>query len=317
MVFLLGVSAVGFKGNGMSSMIADYDVSGKSDAELVKMERQIARKYMGDLSIPMVIWPILNLSCWLALWPLVFTGTIPLWLGFIIAVINVTLSYLPSHEAQHDIYARPGDRLRWLNEAIGHLSLIPLAYGYKALRLTHLEHHKHTNTPELDPDHIYNDGQSLWQAIWKTVEGFQPNSDAAASYQKCLERLGTSEAKNALVQQIFILLTHMGILFACAYNGYALEAMLLWWLPMKLGVIYIRIYLSWLPHFPGHNTGRYKDTRGFSSYAGVWSSLGMTAHIVHHLHPRIPLDKTPAALRELYPILEARQCDILDREHAH
>ena len=301
----------------MSSTIADYDVSGKSEAELTKMERQIARKYMGKLSIPMVLWPILNLSCWLALWPLVFTGTIPLWAGFIIATLNVTLSYLPSHEAQHDIYAHPGDKLRWLNEAIGHLSLIPLAYGYHALRLTHLEHHKHTNKPGLDPDHLYNDGQTLWQAIWKTVQGYQPNSEAATSYQNCLDSLGTPEAKSALTQQIFILLAHLGILFACAYNGYALEAMLLWWLPMKLGVIYIRIYLSWLPHFPGKATGRYRDTRGFGSYCGVWSSLGMTAHIVHHLHPRIPLDKTPAALRELYPILEARDCDVLERQLAH
>ena len=65
----------------MSSTIADYDVSGKSDAELTKMEREIARKYMNKLSIPMVIWPVLNLSCWLALWPLVMTGTLPLdWL---------------------------------------------------------------------------------------------------------------------------------------------------------------------------------------------------------------------------------------------
>ena len=301
----------------MSSTIAEYDVSGKNEAELTKMEREIARKYMGKLSIPMVLWPVLNLSCWLSLWPLVMTGTIPLWAGFIIATINVTLSYLPSHEAQHDIYARPGDKLRWLNEAIGHLSLIPLAYGYKILRLTHLEHHKHTNKPGLDPDHLYNDGQTLWQAIWKTIQGYQPNSEAAASYQNCMQRLGTPEAKSAFMQQIFILLSHMGILFACAYNGYALEALLLWWLPMKLGVVYIRIYLSWLPHFPGKATGRYKDTRGFGSYGGVWSSLGMTAHIVHHLHPRIPLDKTPAALRELYPVLEARDCDILDRHHAH
>lgn len=301
----------------MSKAIADFDIDGMDDAALTKLERKIARKYMGKLSIPMVIWPILNLSCWLALWPLVFTGTIPLWLGFIIAVVNVTLSYLPSHEAQHDIYARPGDKLRWLNEAIGHLSLIPLAYGYKILRLTHLEHHKHTNKPVLDPDHLYNDGQTLWQAIWKTVQGYQPNSEAADSYRNCMERLGTPEAKSALNQQILILLTHLAVLFTCAAYGYALEALLLWWLPMKLGVIYIRIYLSWLPHFPGHETGRYKDTRGFGSYGGVWSSLGMTAHIVHHLHPRIPLDKTPAALRELYPILEARDCDILDREHAH
>ena len=103
----------------------------------------------------------------------------------------------------------------------------------------------------------------------------------------------------------------MAIFFTCAAYGFALEALLLWWLPMKMASIYIRVYLSWLPHYPGHETGRYKDTRGFKSWLGVWSSLGMTAHIVHHLHPRIPLDKTPAALRELYPILEARKCDLI------
>ena len=301
----------------MSKAIADYDVGHLSDAELTKMEREVARKYMGKLSIPMVLWPILNLSCWLALWPLVLTCTLPLWAGFCIALVNIILAYLPSHEAQHDIYARPGDKLRWLNEAIGHLSLIPLAYGYKVLKLTHLEHHKHTNTPELDPDHLYNDGQTLWQAIWKTVEGFQPATKASSIYLDFMQRLGTQEAKNAVMQQILIMLTHMAILFTCAYYGFALEALLLWWLPMKIGTVYIRIYLSWLPHFPGKETGRYKDTRGFGSWLGVWSSLAMTAHIVHHLHPRIPLDKTPAALRELYPILEARDCDLLDREHAH
>ncbi|HAT07674.1 MAG TPA: beta-carotene hydroxylase [Rhodobiaceae bacterium] len=301
----------------MSKTIADYDVSGLSNAELTKMEREIARKYMDKLSIPMVLWPILNLSCWLALWPLVFTGIMPLWLGFIIATINTTLSYLPSHEAQHDIYARPGDKLRWLNEAIGHLSLIPLAFGYRFLRLTHLEHHKHTNSPELDPDHVFNEGGNIWQTIRLNIDSFQPNSKESESYAACLERLGSPEAKRAYVEQIFIFLTYMGILFACAAYGFALEALLLWWLPLKLATIYIRIYLSWLPHYPGHETGRYKDTRGFKSWLGVWSSLAMTAHIVHHLHPRIPLDKTPAALRELYPILEARKCDLLSREHAH
>jgi len=126
----------------MSEIAADYNVEGMSDAELTRREREIARKYMQGISIPMVLWPILNLSCWLALWPLVLTGIMPLWLAFPIALVNITLAYLPSHEAQHDIYARPGDKLRWLNEAIGHLSLIPLAYGYRILRLTHLEHHK-------------------------------------------------------------------------------------------------------------------------------------------------------------------------------
>ncbi len=301
----------------MSKTIADYGVTGMSEAELTRLERQIARKYMNKLSIPMVLWPIANLTCWLALWPLVMTGVMPLWVGFIIATVNVTLSYLPSHEAQHDIYARPGDKLRWLNEAIGHLSLIPMAYGYRILRLTHLEHHKHTNTPELDPDHIYNNGKTLWETIRLNIASYQPSSKSSQSYAACLERIGTPEAKRAYLEQIGILLAHMAVLFTCAAYGYALEALLLWWLPLKLAVIYIRIYLSWLPHYPGDATGRYKDTRGFSSWLGVWSSLAMTAHIVHHLHPRIPLDKTPAALRELYPILEARNCDLLAREHAH
>ena len=301
----------------MSKVIAEYDVSGLNDAELTQMEREIARKYMGKLSIPMVVWPILNVGCWLALWPLVLTGAMPLWLGFIIATFNTTLAYLPSHDAQHDIYARPGDKLRWLNEAIGHLSLIPMAYSYKVLKLTHLEHHKNANTPELDPDHIYNNGASLWQTIKINIESFQPGSKASESYADCLQRIGTQEAKNAYLTQIVILVSQMAIFFVCAAYGYALEALLLWWLPMKIGIMYLRIYLSWLPHYPGHETSRYKNTRGFGSWLGVWSSLGMTAHIVHHLHPRIPLDKTPAALRELYPILEARKCDLLEREHAH
>ena len=292
----------------MSEIAADYNVEGMSDAELTRREREIARKYMQGISIPMVLWPILNLSCWLALWPLVLTGIMPLWLAFPIALVNITLAYLPSHEAQHDIYARPGDKLRWLNEAIGHLSLIPLAYGYRILRLTHLEHHKNTNDPVLDPDHVFNHGGNLWQTIWLSIQSYQPGSKASSSYGDCLQRLGTDEAKRAYIEQIGIILAHMAILFTCAYNGLALEALLLWWLPLKIGVIYVRIYLSWLPHFPGHETGRYADTRGFSSWLGVWSSLGMTAHIVHHLHPRIPLDRTPAALHEMTPILQARNC---------
>lgn len=299
------------------SNFSEVDVSALSDAELTKLERQIARKYMGKLSIPMVIWPILNTACWFALPFLVLNGVLPLGVAFVIALVNVILSYLPSHEAQHDIYARPGEKLRWLNQAIGHIAVIPLVNGYRLLRLTHLEHHKHTNNPELDPDHVFNEGKSLLETIWIGIQAYQPGSKSASSYLACMERLGSDEAKRAVGDQIVIVLTHFAILFAAAYYGYALEAFLLWWLPLKLGAIYIRVYLSWLPHFNGGKTGRYKDTREFSSWGGVWSSLAMTAHIVHHLHPRIPLDKTPAALRELYPILRARECELLDAGHAH
>ena len=95
-----------------------------------------------------------------------------------------------------------------------------------------------------------------------------------------------------------------------AATGHALEAFLLWVLPLVLALVYIRFFLAWAPHHPGHETGRYRDTRAFKSLFGVIGTMGMTVHIVHHLHPRIPLDRTPAAFRELRPILEARKCDL-------
>ena len=38
--------------------------------------------------------------------------------------------------------------------------------------------------------------------------------------------------------------------------------------------------------------------------------MGMQYHIIHHLHPRIPLYRTPRAYWEMRDILEARGCDL-------
>jgi beta-carotene hydroxylase len=77
------------------------DCGDKEHKELIRQERAIARKYVGKFPLAMAIWGICNLVCWLALWPLVFTGILPLWVAFPIATVNVILCYLPSHEAQH------------------------------------------------------------------------------------------------------------------------------------------------------------------------------------------------------------------------
>ena len=98
----------------------------------------------------------------------------------------------------------------------------------------------------------------------------------------------------------------VAILSVLAWNGYALEALLLWWLPYQIAITYIVFFLSWAPHNPGLATGRYRDTRSWRSKVGNVLSMGMQYHVVHHLYPTIPLTKTPAAYRELLPILRAR-----------
>ena len=280
-----------------------------SNAELAHLEREIARKYIGRLSWFMVVWPFANLICWLSLWPLVFTGTLSVWVALPIATFNITISYLPSHDAQHDIYARPGQKLRWLNELIGHISVIPLVSSYRTLKMTHIQHHTHTNDPDLDPD-FNTHAPSPLAAIWKALKARNPQSEFASSYEKTLDRLDPEQARLAKRDTIILNLTYLAILFGLAASGYAMEAWLIWGLPLILAGVYIRFFLSWAPHHPGDEMGRYRDTRAFKSLFGVIGTMGMTVHIVHHLHPRIPLDLTPAAFREMRPILEARNCEL-------
>jgi len=290
-------------------MSPTQDLSHLSEAELLRMEREIAARHLDKFPYFAVFWAFSNFAVWLALWPLVFMGIIPLWLGFIIATANITLSYLPSHEAQHDIIAKPGAKLRWLNQLVGHVSTIPLVLPYQVAKITHMDHHKHANDPELDPDYSTHADGPL-HAIWKSIYNRQPRANGGLNaYGELLNRKGRTDV---ILISVAYQLIHFGILFALAWSGYALEAALLWWLPRHIAFTYIQYYLSWAPHNPGLSKGRYRDTRSFRSIVGNIGSLGMQYHIIHHLHPRIPLYRTPRAYWEMKPILEARGCDVHD-----
>jgi beta-carotene hydroxylase len=256
------------------------DLDAVTDTELDVLERRIAAPFLRIFPLGVVLWGFTNTLVWLALWPLVFTGVLPLWLAFPIATLNVALSYLPSHDAQHNIVARRGQRLRWLNEALGWVSLIPLWQSFQVMRHTHLEHHRHCNDPELDPDYDVH-VETLFDFFRKHT-----GAGGGSAYAETLVRIGRGDlVRQALIYQLVFL----AILFGLAWSGFALEAALLWWLPRHVALLWIKFYLSWLPHHPGVLQGRYADTRAFRSTLGNVLSGGMQYHIVHHLYPTIPL----------------------------
>jgi beta-carotene hydroxylase len=280
-----------------------------TEGQLRRAELAIARKYADRLPWEAVAWGLGNLAVWLSLWPLVFLDIMPLWLALPIASINVALCYLPSHEAQHDIIGRVGTKWRWLNELVGHLSTIPLVLPYRVAKLTHLEHHKHANDPLLDPDHGHSFVSGKWNAIVNAIRKRQPGvTDSGMNgYAKVLERIGRPDAiLDGALYTLFFYGLHIGL----AISGYALEVALLWWLPRHIGSTYIIFFLSWAPHQPADKTGRYRDTKAFRSKVGNLLSMGMQYHIVHHLHPYIPLTDTPKAYWEMVDMLEQRGCDL-------
>lgn len=288
--------------NAPATITLPGDLSGLSDRELRKLENQIARKHSGMVPWGTVAWAFGNLAFWLALWPLAIFDVIPLWLAFPLATVSLALVYLPTHDAQHDIIGRPGTKLRWLNELVGHATTWMIVYPFEALRVTHLDHHRHTNDPELDVD-ITTHADTPMQAIWQSIAERQPKAKRSQDYLRSLQRAGRGDL---ILLMILYTVGHIAILSAFAWSGFALEAFFLWWLPRQIAMTYLLFFLSWAPHSPGMGQGRYRDTRNWRSRVGNLLSMGMQFHVVHHLHPYIPLTRTPAAYWEMKPILEAR-----------
>lgn len=282
---------------------AAIDVGAMTEAELKRAEAAIARQFHGRVPWEMVAWGLGNFAFWLALWPLTILGIIPLWAGFLLATFAVAVCYLPSHEAQHSIIAAEGTKLRWLNELVGYVSLIPLVLPYRLAWITHRMHHAHTNDPELDPD-FYTSAPTWWQSIWQGIQARQHGSDSA--YTAIASESDDPAIKRAVIEALFQQTAYYAILAIAAWSGYAVEAALLWWIPRHLGMAYIQLFLSWAPHYPADEKGRYRDTRAWRFSLGSILSSGMEFHVIHHLYPKIPLFQTGPAFFELREILEAR-----------
>lgn len=290
----------------MGEVVLTDNLEELGDVECDLLEREIAKKYMQIVPWGVVAWGLGNCLLFISLFPLVLLDVMPLWLAFPLATLCCLLAYLPSHEAQHNIIASKGTPLRWLNELVGHVSVIPLVTPYRVLRATHMQHHAHCNDPELDPDYDVH-AQSNADFFFKHLKNIQPGGERNSAYERCLEHIGQS---HLIVDAVIFEGLYLLVMFTMAWTGHAIEAALLWWLPKMIAEVHLLYYLSWAPHFPGHGQGRYKDTRAFKSKLGNVFSAGMQYHIVHHLYPRIPLSLTPAAYRELKPLLQKRGCEL-------
>ncbi len=279
--------------------------------DLRKEEIAIAREFHGG---QMWIYAAAAFGCfavWLAFFPLAIMGLINLPLACVLSCIFATGGYVTSHEAMHSNIARPGEKLRWLNEAVGAVSTIPIVFPFSMARLMHLEHHYHCNHPVKDPDYT-DEAPNMWAAWYKTWYNRQPGVDGSIHhYKRILTEMGTPEARRALKETMLLQLVFMGVLFSMAWGGYAIEAAAVWWLPRHVGLSYIRFYLSWAPHHPREGKlGRYENANLFKSRLGHVLSMGMETHLIHHLYPAIPNHRTRAAYVALKPILKARGVDV-------
>ena len=262
-------------------------------------EKAIAKSFSQRFQWEMILIGLGQTVIWLSLWPLVLNGIIDLWVGFLIASLCACFAYLPSHEAQHGNYSRGNPKLRWLDEFVGHITLITLIYPYHLLRVTHMKHHAYTNDPEKDPDYLNAHTSSVFKVIKNVLDG------STVDFEKYLKVFSADKAfVNSFEKAIPIALLYRFILLVLVVM-FPLETLLLWWLPAKIGTVYTTVFFSYFPHL-GTSTGRYQNTRFWTHWMPRYLNHSMQLHFVHHLHPGIGHYDEPKAIEALKPFLVAR-----------
>ena len=272
--------------------------SSKVDIYSFANEKEIARSFSKRFQWEMVLIGLGQAFVFLSLWPLVILNIIPLWIAAPISCLCALFAYLPSHEAQHGNYSRGKADKRWIDSLVSHITLIPLMFPHHIMRATHMKHHAYTNDPHKDVDYDTASANSL-------LEVFLRSNESTAKYDKYLEVF--KDDSN------FVKSFEKGALVGLAYRGtlmtlvifFPLEALFLWWLPSKVGVMYLSTFFSWYPHYQ-METGRYKDTRFWHHLLPRYINHSMQLHFVHHLHPGIGHFDEPKAIEALKPFLIER-----------
>lgn len=242
---------------------------------------------------PMVSWPvllILLLALPLAAY-LVYAVRVGVMHPLVAALPGAVIGYYvftPIHEAVH----RSASRLEWVNQTIsyGSINLLLPYLSPIVLRWGHMQHHRFTNEPGLDPDRLLT---SRWYGpvlLWPFFELFY-----YPQYFRSAEQRPRGEVAKVMLHFI------VGIAALSALFYFAGPELFLFWLvASRLGLWLIVFVFVFLPHHP-HTVLQKDDFYGATSLRVGYEKLMNVLmayqnwHIVHHLYPTIPFYRMKAA----------------------
>jgi beta-carotene hydroxylase len=278
-------------------------------------ELAVVRRHVGGFGWPTVVLCAALVAVDVVTVAAVVRGALPVPLGTAIASLVAYASYTVHHDATHKAISGRSPRWRWVEVACGTVAAAALGLEFRGYAANHLRHHAHTNQ-DTDPDLLVKG--PLWQVPLKwavlmvlVTVGALPFGDRLV--RRVLRRVVPAFAAPSSEREVADGLrlrrwTQLGlvVLLATIPLGAFWPALLLWWLPSRLGILLLMVLFQWLPHFPFDRVDRMGATRINRFPGSTWLLLQQDRHLVHHLHPSIPWYRYRAAGRELRPILEAR-----------
>jgi beta-carotene hydroxylase len=284
----------------------------KRSPTLSEEEQAVAKRLSGGFGWPTVVLAIGLLAAEIGVVVLWATGVIPMAAGFLANAYLSYAWYTVHHDATHKAISGRNPELAWIEQACGHVAGFALQIEFVNYSANHLKHHAHTNTSN-DPDLVVKG--PMWQLpikwalgnVFMTI-GALPGGNRLV--EPMLAKLvpladGSPREKAARAKMRRFSQVGLVLLLAAIPFGAFWPAVLLWWLPAKVGVLFLMVLFQWLPHFPFDRTDRFGATRVNRFPGSTWVLLQQDRHLIHHLYPSIPWYRYRAAFRELRPLLEA------------
>jgi fatty acid desaturase len=256
------------------------------------------------LATPDVAWPtlLLGLGAWsaqgVALWA-AWTSRWPPIAVVAVASFAAYASFTAMHEGVHGSLCL---KVRWVNAAAARLGALPLMGPGWAFRFLHLEHHRHTNDPERDPD-LWNGAGPRWALPlrWAVTDLGQ----YAFYFRHWRNRPAAERLETVLGLGAILAAAGWGI---AAGHGWAL--LWAWILPARIALFALAFSFDYIVHHPHRVTAaqdRLRATHNLDVPRPVgWLLLSQDLHLLHHLHPGVPFYRYRAAwndLREVHAVL--------------
>jgi beta-carotene hydroxylase len=261
--------------------------------------------FIKNLYVPAVAWPTVALLsvCWvthLTVAYLYHSGSITAPLAVIVNFASSFAVFTPMHDAAHkSIFS--ASSARWANDLVGYLSSALFPAPFLAFKYIHLQHHKHTNDPDNDPDFWVAAGPTVLLPLrWLSIE--------LKYYAKYLPMIfmGTRprEEVTSVLLQLVLMISAVVIVYK---HGFGNTAFFAWILPGRLAMGALAYCFDYLPHRP-HKVSKAESpaeaTCVTSLYGDVtwlltWPLLHQNYHVIHHFAPHIPFYQYSTVWKQL------------------
>ena len=245
------------------------------------------------LSAPGVALLVAGLGLWSASTALALLDVWPLLVSVPFNALASYMLFTVAHDASHHSLSSIEAVNVWMGR-IATLFFAPHA-GFRTWRFIHMQHHRFTNHDDgRDPDDYTNRGPR-WQMPlrWLTIDLYY-----MVFYVPKLPTRPRRERVELALTWLFV----GGFSVAAILTGHALELVVLYYIPIRLAILWLGYAFDYLPHngLPHQPTeDRFKNTRNRIGLERLVTPLLLyqNYHLVHHLHPIIPFRRYIAVWR--------------------